>query len=811
MSNGRRGHQQGSVVVNRHSLAQFCFLASGALALVLFGGAEPWAMATVGLALATACVYEATERPQSILHLRWQFFIPLGLLVLWLAVSLCPWPARWAPWLAPGQARLLEELPGFTPRALHLSMAPRATWLALFALAGGGTVVALSWRWSAEIMFRQTLCAFILILGVCAVFLAVFDRFDNSDLIWGIRATQHYSHWGAFISRNHLASYLNFAATMGLGLFLRHYFPRGGHRQSRFKGLLSLGGSLFCIAGSLITTSKGGILALGVGMAAFTVLLMMRKRSRLQLRIMVFGILLLVALALVYARPVVQRTEQWIGASWGGEMDGRWSIWHEAWLMGRGTKGRGIGVGAFESVFPAYQLTKGRKIATHAENEYVQLIVEWGPAASSVWMAAGVLVLIRATRTFRGNAGEWQISGWAAIAGMAAQAAVDFPFHMPANAWLACATLGMLLRGHAREEEEQDATRSVLHRRLDQLRLYGAAMVLLVGVTLGYTATRAPLPRARTALHAGKPEEAHRHAMRAVHDWPFYWRAHQYAGFAAASLPGGALEAQRHLHRATRLAQANPTVPLEAGLLFAATSPGVAQNFFETAIWVSDMPAVTYGEILQAVRDKPKLFRSVLQAGCANPQWWTVGYTAARGQNDPELLATWIAEAEKAWLGDPVQRIKIIPALLEANRARAVVDAFRATTPASTVETYWNARALQENGDPRAACLLYADIWARGNPPSLNLTGAEILSDQALLLVQAEPANASLQTKAGLSLMRQSRFAEASACWERVVRLDPDSAEAAQALALCCQETGNWGRAAAVWRPLIERNLRLAR
>jgi hypothetical protein len=120
MSDGRRGQSQSSVVVNRHSLAQFCFLTSGALALVLFGGAEPWAMATVALTLATACAYEAVEPPRASLRFRWPFFIPIAFLGAWMVLSLCPWPVQWAPWLAPGQARLLAELPGFLPKHLHL-------------------------------------------------------------------------------------------------------------------------------------------------------------------------------------------------------------------------------------------------------------------------------------------------------------------------------------------------------------------------------------------------------------------------------------------------------------------------------------------------------------------------------------------------------------------------------------------------------------------------------------------------------------------------------------------------------------------
>ncbi|MCC7519583.1 MAG: O-antigen ligase family protein [Verrucomicrobiae bacterium] len=807
-----RGHMREALVINRHNLAQFFFLASGALALLLFGGAEPWAMAVTALALATACAYEAAEHPKSSLRFDWRFFIPLGLLALWLLLTLIPWPARWAAGLAPGQARLLAELPGFKPPTLHLSMAPAATWKSLFALAGAATVVGLSFRWAGESGFRQILWGTILALGVLAAALALADHLDRSDLILGLRATRHPSHWGVFVSRNHLAGYLNFAAMIGLGLFLRHGFPHSGHRRSRIKAALALGSVLVCLGGSLATASKGGLLSLGAGLLAFTVLLLMRKRSRLQLRIMVFSSLLLAALTLVYARPVVQRTEQWIHKSWGGESEGRWALWREAWAMGRDANGRGIGVGAFESVFPAWQRTNGHKIATHAENEYVQMLVEWGPAAALAWIAAGVLILLRATRTFRGNATEWQIAGWAALAGLALHAAVDFPFHMPANAWAAGATLGALLRGHGGGvEEEEDIARPDFRRRMDRFRLYATALILIAGAILGFADSRTPLRQARAALEANQAARAATQARRAVRTWPFYWRAHQYAGFAAAVLPGRILEAQRELRWATRLAQANPTVPLEAGLLFAESSPGVAQNFLETAVWVSDMPSVTLSEILDALRAKPALFQAVLQTGRTDPTWWAAAWTFARNQNNAALLAAWTDEGERAWLADPANRTRVIPTLLEAGRAGAIIEAFRVAPPATPQETYWNARALQADGNPKAAARLYADLWARDHPSSVDFTNAEIFSDSALLRVQAEPANALLQEKAGLSLMRQGRYADAVVCWERLLGLEPTSERAALALALCRQEAGDWDRAAAQWRSLLERKLHLAK
>ncbi|NUN94486.1 MAG: HAD hydrolase family protein, partial [Verrucomicrobiae bacterium] len=357
-----------------------------------------------------------------------------------------------------------------------------------------------AFRWAADPGFRQTLLGFILLLGVTAALLALADRLMPSDSILGIRATRHPSHWGAFVSRNHLANYLNFAALIGLGLFLRHSFPRSGHRPSRLKGLLALGGALVCVGGTLSTVSKGGLLSLAAGLAAFTALLLARKRSRVQLRIMIFGALLLAALTLVYARPSVQRAEEWFSTSWGGEQEARWSLWREAWSMGRAMKGRGIGAGAFETVFPAWQISNGRKIASHAENEYLQMIVEWGPAAATAWLATGVLLLLRATKTFRGNAAEWQVAGWAALTGMAVHAAVDFPFHMPANAWVACALLGVLLRGHAEDERESGGDPSSAPRRLDRLRLSVAALLLAVGSVLGFADLFAPLRRAHAAL-----------------------------------------------------------------------------------------------------------------------------------------------------------------------------------------------------------------------------------------------------------------------------------------------------------------------
>ncbi|NUN94331.1 MAG: hypothetical protein HUU04_11205, partial [Verrucomicrobiae bacterium] len=48
----RRGRMQESAAPPTLRLAPLLFFASGALALLLFGGAEPWAMAAVGLLLA---------------------------------------------------------------------------------------------------------------------------------------------------------------------------------------------------------------------------------------------------------------------------------------------------------------------------------------------------------------------------------------------------------------------------------------------------------------------------------------------------------------------------------------------------------------------------------------------------------------------------------------------------------------------------------------------------------------------------------------------------------------------------------------
>ncbi len=796
-------HQLHFVVVDRHLFSRFCFYVSGALATFLFAGVMIWAQSVVVLFLALACWYESTVAAHEPTPFPWILLIGITLLLGWTAITLIPWPARWAPWLAPGQERLLQELDGFRPRFLHLTLAPHATWGALGTLLGALAVLFLSWRWSGDTFFRQNLQIFLLVLGVLAAALGILDRMDGGGLLGEIRAEAAPGYWGAFTNRNHFANELNVAALVGLGLALRLGFAPNPKHRSLPGSLTALIGTLLCIGTSVGTSSKGGLLSLGVGLLVFGVLLFFQRKSSLQLKILVFALLAILALVMVQGRPSLQRIESWVHNSRAGHMDGRWQIWQDTLRMAEMMRGRGIGAGAFETVFPAFQTTLGHKTVTHPENEYLQAWAEWGVVGSAIWGVLALAVIWRAARTFRGHASEWQVAGWSAVAATGTHALTDFPFHIPANLWLLCALLGMLLRGHLHNGKDPAPTPHAHRWRLFDLwvfRMLGAA--LIAATVAGFLAPWSHLNEATKLLRQGDLAAARPQCARALAAWPFYWRAHQLTAYAAVdSAP--IREVQRHLWHAQRLAQANATISFGGGELFLKSHPALARDFFATAISISDLPVALYTRTLELASASPDLVPMMLRTAPPTLEFWMAGWQALQARPLEALRGKWLDEAEAQWIDDPAQRGPLLRLFYEQDRGDRVLASLSRNPPATSKEFYWKARILQKN-NPKDACALYEEIWSRKNAlPPVFASDTEV-TDATRSRAVSDPSNLVLQYKLAAAMMQRSLFAEAVPVWRRILGQTPEDSLARYGLAMALEQSGDWSKSAEAWRALAE-------
>lgn len=785
----------------RHQ-AQILFLASGALATVLYSGAPSWAQGILGILIATACAMEAMNRtPEEIPH-PWWLLAPLLLLGGWLLGTLLPWPTGWVAHLAPGQARLLADLDGFRPRFLHLSMAVTETRGAFFILLGCGLVFGLSWLWSADRSFRLRLTAMLFLLGVGAAFLGFMDRVPRIDLLpWG-RPVGQTDHWGVFTNRNHLASFSNMSALVGLGMMIRCLFPRNAHHRRPFQAFLLFVGIGFCVAMSAATASKGALVSFVAGLLLFMLMISFRKRSRAAIWLIFCGMVAGSGLLMAFGRPLLQRTEAFIENQKETISDGRWQIWKDAWNMGKKMEGRGIGVGGFETVFPAYQTREGHKTFTHAENDYLQAWVEWGIPGAIGWLWLGVLIARAAFHTRLRHASEWQMAGWSALFALGVHSAMDFPIHRPAVAWFAMALLGMLVRGHSVEKSEKDSF--LLERR--HPILLSLSFILLIGSLWIYFPGGSSVRRMEEALQRGDLSRIRKEDFHALDEWPFYWRIHELTGYVAAAFPGGSEVAKKEIQRAQRLAQVNPLISYHAGMLFFNSNPRLGVEFFEQALWIASEPRPLFYEMMRWASKQPTGVRIMLPLAMQDPMRWTKIREYIDPRQMPILWNAWIHGGVGRWLNEPAARDQVLGPLVRDGRGSEALKSLSQLPPRNPRERYWQAVALLEAGKAQDAAGIFRALWSEIAPSPPPFKG-ETADASWLAQARREPSNMELQRQVGESLMASGRYAEAIPIWQHLLEGNLEPERTRYALALAYERMGDWSKAAATWRSLAETRL----
>lgn len=791
----------------RRRLAQICFFLSGLSLIAFFGGVELWARQIMLLLLGLACLLEGSSpcgwrAPMSKgIRMAGGALMGLGLL------EVCPWPSAWAAWLAPGQARLLRELEYYRVASLHGSMDPSATWQSLAMLLAFGSATYLAWFWSLDHQFRRRLRRFILLLGGLTALLGVLDYWCHSERIYGLRATEFASHWGPFINRNHYANYLVVCGVFSLGMFFHCALPVERPQRNLRYGMVALGVGVLCLGGAVMTASRGAMVGLAVGLLAFTLLLGYRARSTVRVRVMVVVVLVGAALVLTYGRGLLQRVEAAVKETSPISQEGRLKVWRDAWKMSLDMRGRGIGPGAFETVFPAFQSGFGQNTFTHVENEYLQVWVEWGVLGSIGWAALLVLIVRRAWHTTTTYQREWQMGGWAALVAMAVHAGMDFPLHIPANAWLASVLLGMCLHDPAEvpapppADAEMDRPRPGYHPELLALG------VLVLGSMLAvWAGSRNRFGEIERELARGNFRQAWQASQTAMQRWPFYWRSYSLGGAAAAGLPSMSREVDRLYRTAQRLAQCNLEISWQAGVLFLNRSPSISRDFFETALSISEAPYVEMERLLALIGQRGSDFLLIAPIGLRNADRWERLYEYLVSHRAPKAtIDQWVEEGRQRWLTDPVQRVKVIGLLVERGQTAGVLESFRRSPPKRPREEYWYARALETAGLCEPAAQAYRKLWQECVPRAPLFRATIDVTEQTLRRAAMKVDDLKFQGLVAESLAAQSRHAEAAKLWARVLAQEPNNQLAWYGYALGMQEADDWKKTASVWRRLVER------
>ena len=456
---------------------------------IAFGAMDFWAFSLMELAILFILILWAIQYgisskprtpnanltfiPQSAIRiLQW---VLLGLFLCLVLFQMLPLPPGMIKALSPKAYELRHTLLGdlslqpFYP----LSLVPFATQIEFFKwLTLIGLFLFLQY-WGLGGRKGRGINHFILVIftmGVLESLYGMLEVFSGHNQALNVRLADT-SVAGTFISRNYFSGYLLMVIPLSIGFLLSReefqIFRLRGWRSwlpsLHGKTVLIGFGAIVMILGLLFSASRMGVTSL---LFSFSFLMVVLRRGDGGKKMSGVPVLIL-ALALLWA--------VWIGLdatinrffSVKESFEARWSMWVNTFRIIGDFPLLGSGLGTFTYIFPMYRTYHTIALATHAENDFLQLTSEVGLAGM------GILLILFLSLFYKGLSGIRSMSrrdpgryiGMGGLVGILAlmfHSLVEANIQIPANAFLFAFIFGLVLRlpdiSNKKWSHEQDAT-----------------------------------------------------------------------------------------------------------------------------------------------------------------------------------------------------------------------------------------------------------------------------------------------------------------------------------------------------------------
>jgi uncharacterized membrane protein len=443
---------------------------AGTVGLIIFtplayGTVEPWSEAIAQLIILGMGVVWLLAMLR---HWELRVELPPGWLpvVLFLAlivIQSLSLPSRLVSLVSPGAAALTREALAFTRAeagTMPLSLAPDATWrmmLKLVALALFFLVIYNTYRTRAQV--RHAVWVMIG-MGTLIALLGIAQRMTwNGRFYWMGPQAPHAGAYGPFVNRTHFAGLMVVIVPMALALALagRRNRERRRHRRdwreqlrawnSQEAGPTSLIPWLVLLMGgaALVSGSRGGVVAL---LAALLVMVGLGARGswhagRAWRIVLATGLIILAGIwiggDILYG--TIERLAEEISQP---ETNPRLYIWADALRLWQRFPAFGTGLGTFGVVFPLVRTIPAAVTYTHAESDWVQLLIDTGAVGLFLALLSAGIVARALLRRYQDADSRWTralaLGGLVALAGAAVQGIANFNLPVMSNfAYLALA------------------------------------------------------------------------------------------------------------------------------------------------------------------------------------------------------------------------------------------------------------------------------------------------------------------------------------------------------------------------------------
>ena len=301
--------------------------------------------------------------------------------------------------------------------------------------------------------FRQTISFTLIFLATGISAYAVYQFLTHSNQVWNFISPYQGRASGTYISPNHLAGFLEMLLPLAVAYSLVG-------RVKPLVRVLLIYATVVMMAGMAVTFSRGGWVAVTVGLLALLGILACHRNHRLPalllLIIFVAGGTFFTTKYLATTFGYIHRMEK-TGVVKQLDWDVRRDMWGAAVRMWQDHYWWGVGPAHYDYRFREYRPESLQMRPDRVHNDYLNLLVDWGAAGGVIILAGMVIFVAGLGKTWncirpkendfgRGTSNRlaFLLGASAGLLALAAHSLVDFNLHIPANAILGVTLLALL-------------------------------------------------------------------------------------------------------------------------------------------------------------------------------------------------------------------------------------------------------------------------------------------------------------------------------------------------------------------------------
>lgn len=283
------------------------------------------------------------------------------------------------------------------------------------------------------------------IMTVSAVIVALISMGFRTEFVQYFSGVKMSSSFGPFVSRNHGSQFVMISFFLSLFLWLPHFILVKKQRLPN-KNIYYFIFSIILFISVFATHSRGGVIALILGLFILLFLCILYSRKGNYKKISNLTILTIIFMVLVHLIITYSSTFG-LRQFWTGSDTARLSLYSAAIDMLQDFPYTGVGFDAFSTAIDAYIPFALKAFPRYLHNDWLELLLSFGYIAGTIILWLIFVIIFDITKLFKNLEPKKQVRLFilcAGLSGFTFTGIVDFPFHLPACALLFFITLSFV-------------------------------------------------------------------------------------------------------------------------------------------------------------------------------------------------------------------------------------------------------------------------------------------------------------------------------------------------------------------------------